>query len=175
MHLLKAQGQPIGDGTEAVDLDLSPADVVIVSAADTEIAGLARAQAALGAGAPTLRLASLLKLRHNLSVDLFLEKTVARSKLLVLRLLGGAAYWPYGVEEAVRMAKRHGVTLAVMPGCHNPDPDLIARSTVPPAEAERLWRLLSEGGPDNLAGALRTCAGWLEGAPADAAPIPTPP
>ncbi|HEY0292276.1 MAG TPA: cobaltochelatase subunit CobN, partial [Hansschlegelia sp.] len=165
MHLLKAQGQPIGDGTEAVDLDLSPADIVIVSAADTEIAGLARAQAALGPDAPRLRLASLQKLRHNMSVDLFLEKTVARSRLLVLRLLGGASYWPYGVEESVRIAKRHGVRLAVMPGCGNADPDLIARSTVPAAEAERLWRTLVEGGPDNLSAALRACRAWLDGAP----------
>src|SRR4051812_22791650 len=134
MHLLKAQGQPIGDGTEAVDLDLSPADVVVVSAADTEIAGLARAQAALGAGAPSLRLASLQKLRHNMSVDLFLEKTVARSKLLVLRLLGGESYWPYGLDEALRIARRHGVMVAAMPGCGNADPDLIARSTCAPED-----------------------------------------
>ena len=138
MHLLKAQGQPIGDGTEALDLDLSPADIVIVSAADTEIAGLARAHAALGPDAPSLRLASLQKLRHNMSVDLFLEKTVSRSKLLVLRLLGGAAYWPYGVEESVRVARRHSVRLAMMPGCGNADPDLIARSNRA-AHAASLW------------------------------------
>ncbi|GBD48488.1 cobaltochelatase subunit CobN [Methylopila sp. Yamaguchi] len=174
MHLLKAQGQPIGDGTEAVDLDLTPADVVIVSAADTEIAGLARAHAGLGADAPSLRLASLQKLRHNLSVDLFLEKTAARSKLLVLRLLGGASYWPYGVEEAVRIARRHGIKLAVMPGCHNADPDLIARSTVPADEADRLWRLLVEGGPANLAAALQACRAWVDGAPVAAEPVATP-
>jgi cobaltochelatase CobN len=174
MHLLKAQGQPIGDGAEAVDLDLSPADIVVVSAADTEIAGLARAQAALGPDAPSLRLASLQKLRHNMSVDLFLERTVARSKLLVLRLLGGAAYWPYGVEESVRIAKRHGVTLAVMPGCGNADTDLLARSTAPLDEVDRLWRTLVEGGPDNLAAALRTCRGWVEGSPIADEPRPVP-
>lgn len=174
MHLLKAQGQPIGDGTEAVDLDLAPADVVLVSAADTEIAGLARAHAALGPDAPSLRLASLQRLRHNMSVDLFLQKTVARSRLLVLRLLGGAAYWPYGVEEAVRVARRHGVKLAVMPGCGNADPDLIARSTLDPGEVERLWRTLVEGGPDNLAAALGACGAWLDDAPLRLDPRPTP-
>ena len=174
MHLLKAQGTPIGDGTEAVDLDLSPADVVIVSAADTEIAGLARAHAALGDNAPSLRLANLQRLRHNMSVDLFLEKTVARSKLLVLRLLGGAAYWPYGVEEAARICRRHGVKLAVMPGCGNADPDLVARSTVPTDEADRLWRTLVEGGPDNLSAALRACRSWLDGASPGLDPAPLP-
>jgi cobaltochelatase CobN len=174
MHLLKAQGQPIGDGVEAVDLGLPPADIVVVSAADTEIAGLARAQAALGPGAPSLRLASLQKLRHNMSVDLFLEDTVARSRLLILRLLGGASYWPYGVEECVRVARRHGVKLAVMPGCANPDPDLIARSTVPAAEADALWRTLVEGGPDNLSAALRACRAWLDGTALELVPSPVP-
>ncbi|MDR4308901.1 cobaltochelatase subunit CobN, partial [Chelatococcus sambhunathii] len=175
MHLLKAQGAPIGDGTEAVDLGLSPADVVIVSAADTEIAGLSRAHAALGGEAPSLRLASLQKLRHHMSVDLFLENTVARSKLLVLRLLGGESYWPYGLDESLRVARRHGVKLAVMPGCHNADPDLVARSTVPAGDADALWRLLVEGGPENLASALRVCRALLDGGTPDAAPAPTPP
>ncbi|MBB3972385.1 cobaltochelatase subunit CobN [Hansschlegelia beijingensis] len=163
MHLLKAQGQPIGDGAEAVDLGLSPADIVIVSAADTEIAGLAAAHEALGPLAPSLRLASLQKLRHNMSVDLFLENTVARSKLLVLRLLGGASYWPYGLDESIRIARRHGVKLAVMPGCGNADAELIARSTLPAPQVERLWRALVEGGPGNLTLALRGCAALLDG------------
>ncbi len=175
MHLLKAQGAPIGDGTEAVDLGLSPADVVIVSAADTEIAGLSRAHAALGPDAPSLRLASLQKLRHHMSVDLFLENTVARSKLLVLRLLGGESYWPYGLDESLRVARRHGVRLAVMPGCHNADPELVARSTIPANDADALWRLLVEGGPENLASALRGCRALLDGDAPDAAPAPTPP
>jgi cobaltochelatase CobN len=175
MHLLKAQGQPIGDGTEAVDLDLSPADVVVVSAADTEIAGLARAQAALGVGAPSLRLASLQKLRHNMSVDLFLEKTVARSKLLVLRLLGGESYWPYGLDEALRVARRHGVMVAAMPGCGNADPDLIARSTCAPEDSDRLWRMLVEGGPDNLTAALGGFHALLDGRSVPEAARPIPP
>jgi cobaltochelatase CobN len=175
MHLLKAQGQPIGDGTEAVDLDLSPAEIVIVSSTDTEIAGLSRAQAALGPDAPSLRLASLQKLRHNLSVDMFLDKTVARSKLVVLRLLGGAAYWSYGVEETVRVARRRGVRVAVMPGCGNPDPDLVARSTIPHEQAGLLWRTLVEGGPDNLAAALRLCGALARDAPPpDLAPSRVP-
>jgi cobaltochelatase CobN len=174
MHLLKAQGQPIGDGAEAVDLNLSPADVVVVSAADTEIAGLARAHAALGPGAPSLRLASLQKLRHNMSVDLFLEKTVARSKLLVLRLLGGESYWPYGLDEALRVARRYGVTVAAMPGCGNADPELIARSTCTAEDSERLWRMLVEGGPDNLTAALGGFHALLNGrvVPEAARPIP---
>ena len=45
MHLLQAQPGVIADGTEAIDLAQDPADIVVLSAADTEIAALARARA----------------------------------------------------------------------------------------------------------------------------------
>ena len=69
---------------EAVDLGQTPGDIVILSAADTELASLAAAQARRPAGAPTLRLANLLKLRHPLSVDLHVERVVARARLVIL-------------------------------------------------------------------------------------------
>ncbi|MBT6828380.1 MAG: hypothetical protein HOA58_02580, partial [Rhodospirillaceae bacterium] len=73
MHLLAAQPGGIADGGEAVDLGQSPGDIVFASAADTELACFARAQASLGEGAPSLRLANLMNLSHNLSVDNWLE------------------------------------------------------------------------------------------------------
>ena len=44
MHLLLAQPGEVTDGSEAVDLGQSPADVIILTAADTELAALARDQ-----------------------------------------------------------------------------------------------------------------------------------
>ena len=40
MHLLAAQPGSISDGAEAVDLGQDPADLVVLSAADTELAAL---------------------------------------------------------------------------------------------------------------------------------------
>ena len=48
MHLLQAQPGAIADGSEAVDLGQSPGDIVVLSAADTELAALAAARAFLG-------------------------------------------------------------------------------------------------------------------------------
>ena len=76
MHLLAAQPGAIEDGADAVDLGQSPGEIVLLSAADTELACFAQAQARLGAGAPTLRLANLLQLGHNLSVDRYAEQVV---------------------------------------------------------------------------------------------------
>ena len=38
MHLLAAQPGVVSDGSEAIDLGQSPGDIVVLSAADTELA-----------------------------------------------------------------------------------------------------------------------------------------
>ena len=45
MHLLAATPGQIDDGQEPVDLQQNPADVVVISAADTELAALSAANA----------------------------------------------------------------------------------------------------------------------------------
>src|SRR5512144_754383 len=100
MHLLATRPGAITDGSGAVDLGQSPGDIVVLSAADSELACLAGARARLAAepAFPSLRLANLLRLGHPMSVDLYVENTLAWARLIVVRLLGGRGYWPYGVE-----------------------------------------------------------------------------
>jgi len=74
MHLLAAQPGAVSDGSEAIDLGQTPGDIVVISAADTELACLAAAQRHIVGSrpdTPSLRLASLLHLGHNMSVDLY--------------------------------------------------------------------------------------------------------
>ena len=94
MHLLSAKRSTPEETGEAIDLDQSPADIVILSAADTEIACLAAAQARRPEGAPNLRLANLLQLTHPMSVDLYVERVIGKGSLVILRLLGGRSYGP---------------------------------------------------------------------------------
>ena len=150
MHLLQAQPGAISDGSEAVDLGQSPADLLVLTAADTEIASLAAAHAELGELFPSLRLANLMHLSHNASVDLYCEATVSHAKLVVVRLLGGRSYWSYGVEQLVETCKTHGIPLALLPGDDQPDPELAGLCTVAPDTAHRLWQYLVHGGPQNI-------------------------
>ncbi|MEL6678237.1 MAG: cobaltochelatase subunit CobN, partial [Pseudomonadota bacterium] len=155
MHLLAAQPGTVSDGSEPVDPGQDPADVIFISAADTELAALAEARATLGDEAPVLRLANLAWLAHPFSVDLYLEKTALRSKLVIVRILGGAAYWSYGLEQfAIRLGEA-GVPFAALPGDDKPDEDLFALSTVPRAVWEGLLAYCVEGGPRNAANLLR--------------------
>src|SRR5580700_9910471 len=144
MHLLATEPGIIGDGEAAVDLAQTPGDVVVLSSADTEIALLAAAQRrrrAQDPAAPQLRLAPLLRLGHNFSVDLYME-TVARARLVIARLLGGTAYWPYGVERLVETCRTQGIPLALLPGDDKPDPELARLSSLPFGACRRLWRYL---------------------------------
>ncbi len=160
MHLLATEPGIIADGTEAVDLAQSPGDIVVLASADTEIALLAAAQAQRrrdDSAAPTLRLAPVMRLGHNFSVDLYMP-VVAAARLVVARLLGGSAYWPYGVERLVETCRAHRVPLALLPGDDKEDAELAGLSTVAPDAWHRLWRYLAEGGPGNADSFLRYAA-----------------
>nr|WP_295883403.1 cobaltochelatase subunit CobN [uncultured Devosia sp.] len=147
MHLLSAQAGAIQQEGEAIDLNQRPGALVFASSADSELAMLAGAADRAGEG--ELRLANTLRLSNNLSVDLWLEKTVAQARLVVLRLIGGAAYFQYGVDELTALCANRRIPLALLPGDANPDPILQSRSTVHPDDWTRLHSLFVAGGPDN--------------------------
>ena len=163
MHLLTTISGTIPDGSAAVDLAQTTGDILLLSSADTELALLAAAQARLRTqdpAVPRLRLASILQLSHNFSVDLYME-TVAGARLVIVRLLGGSAYWSYGVERLVETCRTHGIPLALLPGDDKPAAELSDVSTLPSRALHRLWRYLVEGGPANAENLLRYAASLI--------------
>jgi cobaltochelatase CobN len=172
MHLLASTTGVIDGNAEAVDLAQHPADIVVLSAADSELASLARA---FDRNPVPLRLASLLRLQHPMSVDLYAGKTLAHAKLIVLRLLGGASYWRYGLEQVEALARDRGIMLAVLPGDAQPDPELTRRSSLPPHHCERLRQYLAAGGAANSDGFLAYCKHLTEQTEAPAPAIPPAP
>ncbi|CAN0447240.1 unnamed protein product, partial [Discosporangium mesarthrocarpum] len=149
MHLLAATPGVVSDGSEAVDLGQSPGDIVFLSAADTELAALAGAQGRTDKNTPSLRLANFLQLRHHMSVDLYVENMVSNARLVIVRLLGGTSYWPYGVEQIAAVCRRRGIGFAAVPGDDQPDPNLTQHSTLPADDVHRIWQYLVHGGPGN--------------------------
>ena len=175
MHLLAATPGRATTADEPIDLRQSPGDIVVLSAADTDLACLAAAHAAIrvrSGAAPSLRLANLMQLTHNLSVDLHVDAVIAEARLVIVRLIGGVGYWPYGIEQIAAAARRGSILLAVVPGDDRPDPLLMAHSTLPDAEVARIWAYLTHGGPANAVALLDRAAallgyptGWAEPAP----------
>ncbi len=164
MHLLAAEPGRIDDGEAAVDLDQPPADIVFLSAADSELASLVAAAGRSSFGL-SLRVANLGRLAHPLSVDLYVEKTLERSKLVVIRMMGGAGYWSYGLDRLRALARGGGPALIVIPGEDRWDENLEAYSTGAGETARLLWRYLVEGGATNCGHALQLAAHCLGKAP----------
>ncbi len=101
MHVLAAKAGTIEEGKEPIDLAQTPADIVFLSAADSELAALCDAHNAPdnitdSQNKSTLRLANLNHLLHPLSVDMHLDTCAEKSKLVIVRLLGGLAIGSMG-------------------------------------------------------------------------------
>ena len=161
MHLLPTSEIRLDDGEDAVDLDLPPGDVLALSFADSDLSALA--EAAGGSGL-AVRLASLRRLRHPLSVDLLIEKTVAKSRFVLVRCLGGLDYWRYGIETLAAACGRHGVALAVLPGDDRDDARLAEYGTVPAACAQALLGYFQAGGVANMRRLLEGVGAVLDAA-----------
>lgn len=169
MHLLAAQPGQIVDGDAAVDLRQSPGDVIVFSAADTEITALSQAYGALNPEY-SLRLASLMQFKHPMSVDVYLERTCKGAKLIIARLLGGQAYWAYLIDELVACARARKIALVLLPGDDKPEPGLQELSTVSDDDYHALWAYLIESGPGNVSGFLRYGGQMLKGKSRNVAP-----
>jgi cobaltochelatase CobN len=172
MHVPRIEARTLDETVEALDLGQTPADIVFLSFSDSDLNALARAYDALPQPKPTLRIASLAALRHPFSVDLYLEKVCARAKLVVVRVLGGADYWRYGVDELQALARRGGVKLALLPGDRRRDARLDEASTLDTDAVLQIWRYFDEGGPDNMAACLAFLALEIGGSAAAPPPVP---
>jgi cobaltochelatase CobN len=162
MHLLATNVAKLDEADAAVDLEQSPADVVVLSFADSDLSALAAAWQSDAAILPALRLANLKKLKHPMSVDLYVERVVAHARMVIVRCLGGFEYWRYGLETIASIARRNGILFAALPGDDRPDSRLAEISTVTSETLSRLDRFFREGGPDNLRQALRYVGSLLD-------------
>ena len=159
MHLLAAQPGGFVEQEGIVDLAQSPAPLVVFSAADSQLTALSAGYEAAGlqqaSETHTLaetRLVNWTNLLKPAAFDLYEDKVLGQAQVVVVSLLGGKAYWQYGVEGLIRWSKeapnRH---LILVPGDDNIDPELIELSTVSEQVQHQVWRYCRAGGIDNSA------------------------
>ena len=175
MHLKLDSSGSIDDGDLARDLGQASADIVVLSAADSDLAAFGAAHAMLSSDFPSVRLTNLLALGHPASVDAYVERTLCDARIVLLRMLGGESYWPHGVESLRSDALRRGALLACIPGELSWDAGLAARGTLNAGETHALWRYCTEGGVENAQLALRFAAHLIgrDNLPPPARPMPS--
>jgi len=155
MHLLAAQPGGFTDDEGIIDLQQSPADIVVLSAADSSLTALASSIESLPEEFPSIRLANWMQLLKPAAFDLYQDKVLDHATIVVVSLLGGKSYWQYGFDRLVAWSK--GMTnnnarqLILVPGDDVVDQELLLATTVEHDIATLIWRYLREGGSSNLA------------------------
>ncbi len=139
-------------------LEQTPASIVFISAADTDIQSLATAITKLPVDFPSIRVANLLQLQQQLTIDTYAEDILSKAEVIILRLLGGRSYWSYGLEVVGEIVAETQAKLIVMPGDDRPDPDLMTASNISLSGVNKIWQYLTEGGIDNFANCLKFVA-----------------
>ena len=175
MHLLKIdESGALYDSDEAVDLGQPGGDIVVLTSADTEVALLAAAVRSCHQAGQTLdvRIANYLSLTHPYSVDLYIQNTIAAARLVVVRLLGGTAYWSYGTQQLRAIAEAGNTEVIFLSGDGKPDPELDYLSSASAADCVALTAYLDAGGSDNAVAFLQALQDRLDGT--QVAPPPQP-
>jgi cobaltochelatase CobN len=156
MHRIAATpGGWTPDSDGVIYIQQTPAPIVFITAADTDIQTLSVARQELPAEFPEMRVVNLLQLQQQLTLDTYADEVLSQAKLIILRLLGGRAYWSYGLEVLRETVEMTGGHLIVMPGDDGIDPDLCSHSTVPLTVVNRLWQYFNEGGVSNFCNGLK--------------------
>ncbi|WP_445637915.1 cobaltochelatase subunit CobN [Nostoc sp. DSM 114161] len=158
MHRISGISGGLNQSESLIFIEQTPATLVLITAADTDIQTLAAALGKLPAPFPTFRVANLLQLQQQLTIDTYAEQVLEHAEVIILRLLGGRSYWAYGLEVVQEIVQRNGTTLIVMPGDDSLDPELISQSTVPLGIVNQVWQYFSEGGVENFVNALQFIA-----------------
>ncbi|WOH64146.1 cobaltochelatase subunit CobN [Bradyrhizobium sp. BWA-3-5] len=146
MHVIFRESRGLEETAIPKDLGQDPADLVVLSFSDSDLAAFASGWRRGRAGLPSLRLANLAELRHPLSVDTYIERTLSHARGILVRLIGGESYWSYGLAALHQLAKDRDIALAVLPADGRDDPRLDALSTLPVSALGRLKALCDKGG-----------------------------
>ncbi len=161
MHVVFRESHGLEDTDAPFDPGQTPADLVVLSFSDSDLGAFAAGWHRGGGpngDLPTLRLCNLVALRHPASVDNYVDATLTGAKGILIRLIGGENYWPYGIMQVQDFARRHNIALAILPADGREDPGLDAHSTLPVSTLRRLSHLCDIGGPVAAQAALAQLA-----------------
>ncbi|MEF9604671.1 cobaltochelatase subunit CobN, partial [Paracoccus sp. PXZ] len=146
MHVVFRESRGLEETEVPTDPGQGPADLVVLSYSDSDLGAFAAGWQRAAGGLPALRLCNLSALRHPISVDQYCEATLSGARAVLVRLIGGEPYWPYGTASLQDLARRRGIALAFLPADGRPDPTLDRFSTLPVPLLRRLAALCDQGG-----------------------------
>ncbi|WP_459212261.1 cobaltochelatase subunit CobN [Aquimarina rhabdastrellae] len=159
MHLIATipgGWNPNDDGVFYIEQE--PGDIVFLSASDTEIHTMNEAYKTLHEEAtyelPSLRMTNLVYLKQELTIDTYAEDVLEKAKVIVCSLLGGMNYYKYLIETLIALQEETDCVLLFIPA-HEPDYELMSRSTETIEVVHQCRQYLQQGGKDNTIALLQ--------------------
>ncbi|WP_435141482.1 cobaltochelatase subunit CobN [Pseudopelagicola sp. nBUS_19] len=146
MHVIFRESHGLEETETPTDLGQRPADLVVLSFSDSDLGAFAAGWHRGKGDLPTLRLANIANLKHPLSVDTYIEQTLTGARAILIRLIGGLSYWPYGMQQIEALCRAKSIALAALPADGRPDRRLDDVSTLPVSTLHRLTDLCNTGG-----------------------------
>ncbi|CDZ16545.1 Aerobic cobaltochelatase subunit CobN [Candidatus Johnevansia muelleri] len=144
---------------EIINLNQTPGELIIFSAADSSISLLSNIAEKLPIKYPSIRLVNWINLIKPASFDLYKSRVIEKctldapkgTVLIILSLLGGINYWQYGFIKLKQWVKKFKYRiLIIVPGEYYEDSSLFKKNTVSYLQSYRIWRYLREGGKKNI-------------------------
>tara|TARA_Y100001968_G_scaffold333683_1_gene398351 strand:- start:35210 stop:38944 length:3735 start_codon:yes stop_codon:yes gene_type:complete len=148
-----------GEGTEQVTelVEQPPAPVLFLTSASTDITTLSSLLSNDGYTFwhNKLRALEISHISHKAQIDHYINTTAKRSKIIIVRFLGGKNYWPYGFEQLVEWSKIEvNRKLIIISATDENRDELNELSNISMKYVRHLSSLLNNGGADNYSKAL---------------------
>lgn len=146
----------MGDRSDApVTSKVRPVLFLILTTADTEIQALAAAVRRLPEDFAPVRARNPNDLLAPDALDRFVADELSQCRALVVRVLGGRAYFAEGFERLARECKQRGIVFIALPGEQGLDPELAALCHAPLPLVTQILEYFTQGGVPNLINLMR--------------------
>jgi len=153
----------LGSGPSATEQ--TPADILFISTADTELSGLAQVwgKRFRKETKHTLSLMQATPLQHPDAAEDYADHVLCKAKLAIFRLHGGYGYFPHMLDEILHI-KSHGAKtrIIVLPGTDEWDPELMKFNDYAEPVVRKIFAYFREGGIDNMGRAAKAVELLLE-------------
>ncbi|KGG15280.1 MULTISPECIES: cobaltochelatase subunit CobN [unclassified Prochlorococcus] len=110
-----------------------------------------------------IRALNIALLRNNAQIDHYLSNTAKRTKIIIVRFLGGRSDWSYGFQQLSTWAQSHNRKLIILSGTSEQEIELNSISNISFELTTKIGKLLKIGGIDNMRIFLKTIKILLNG------------
>lgn len=159
-------------------IDQSQGDIVFLSSADSDLFMMNNAYKLIYnsvGSVPSFRFANLSYFKQELTIDTYVEDVIASAKIVVLKLLGGKAYYNYLCEAVLDCCEENNIQLVFLPGDNKPDLELMQSSNIPLKDVDLIWKYIQSGGIENCQSALQLISNRITNLNVAPSPIKTIP